>query len=190
MVDIWDVVIAFGAAAVTVGATIWWDARARRRDRLEAAMLELTSAANAWIRHFRALDEDAAPVDGCVSRNRLLQSDFEASAQTVQSLAKRKVLRTSPRAAAPTRHRLASALEPLLDQVAVRSAVPTDDGTLAMEALEHPDEWLVPLVANLIAVRNVVRDWLRDPWSIDADSGDRYLAAAEKYVEHVFDEMD
>jgi hypothetical protein len=35
------------AAAVTVGATIWWEARSVRRQRLDAAALELVSAARA-----------------------------------------------------------------------------------------------------------------------------------------------
>lgn len=100
------------AAAVTVGATVWWDARVRRRERLEDAVVRLYEAATELgieterVRHGLGSREDLGAANVAMGNALLL----------VKGLALRRVLLFPAKVAAPARSGLAMTVEWLADR--------------------------------------------------------------------------
>jgi hypothetical protein len=100
------------AATLTVGATVWWDARVRRRQRLEDAVVRLYEAATdlgvetARLKHGIGSPEELAAAHRAMGSAHLL----------AQGLALRRVLLVSAKVAAPARWGLARTIGWLSDR--------------------------------------------------------------------------
>lgn len=100
------------AAAVTVGATIWWDARTRRRERLEDAVMRLNQAAT------EAGNEAQRQVVGIGTPENLTTTYIELGSAylLVEGLARRRVALLSPALVAPAREGFGRTMQSLSDR--------------------------------------------------------------------------
>lgn len=98
------------AAAVTVGATIWWDARTKRRERLEEAVVRLNEAAAALGNEAQRHELGIGNHESLATKHMELGGAF----LMVQGLARRHVLfLISPKLVAPAREGLARTIASL-----------------------------------------------------------------------------
>lgn len=137
------------AAAVTVGATVWWDARVRRRERLEEAAARLHEAATNFgmatqrMRHGLGGEELGGAY--LAMGNAIL---------LVQGLALRRVLLLPAKVAGPARFGLAATVEWLSDRLRDASSAVDEDG--------RPEQPEV-IVQACRAVSVVCLLWLSNP---------------------------
>ena len=95
------------AAAITVGATVWWDARMRRRERLEDAVVRLHSAADRLGNEAQRLKRG----DGRPEELAAAQVDLGSAFLLLRGLATRRVAMVPARIAAPARSGLALTMD-------------------------------------------------------------------------------
>lgn len=160
------------AAAVTVGATVWWDARVRRRERLEDAVVRLHEAASALLLEVDRVTHRSGSIEEVLDAHLALGNALVL----VRGQALRRVFLLPARIVAPARSGLARTVGLLSERWNRASLAQNRRGML-----KHPDA--VKEACRAVSIACLV--WLANPMTFwpGRQRGPEFLEKARRSEE-------